>query len=378
MYENLYFTKPTGETVYFSDIVDSLLDLQRQAQLEGLNKVTDYTPGSQAYHALYQQALIIFQQLERINESELNCLPFSMTGDYLDYWGNSIGLPRNAAVSSSGVIVIALSEDAEENITITEGSIESTQDAVTFAQDEDAIILKGTSSVQVKVVCTVSGTVGNVNADTITEMITDYPYDFIVTNPNAFTDGVDEEDNDSYHERLLAAADNYPPGSKGWYEAAANSVDNVHDSYFISRPNDQTATVEVVFNCTDKSLVSDTLAALTTLFNTDRYQVGGINLILTAAEEVEVFTGNTIKILIDDNYTFDTVKTEAIAAVESYFTGKNLGDKYDTDDIKFLIDALDGVLKVVIEDTESQDCSVYEVFTTDTSTLADRITEVSI
>jgi uncharacterized phage protein gp47/JayE len=377
MYEDLYFTKPTGEMVYFSDVVNSLLDLQRQAQVEGLNKVTDYTPGSQAYHAVYQQARVIYDQLERINQSELNILPFSTTGDYLDYWGNSIGLPRDGAVSSSGVIVIALSSNATEDIIINGGSIVSTQDAVTFITSEDATIIKGTSTIQVKVVCTVSGTVGNVLADTITEMITDYPYDFIITNPNAFTDGEDEEDNDTYHERILAAPDNFPPGSKGWYEATANSVTNVHDSYYISRPNGQTATVEVVFNCTDKSIVSTTLAALTALFNTDKYNVGGIELILTPATEVSVFSANTIQVQIGSNYTWSAIKTKIITAIESYFTGRTLGQSWSTDDIKFLIAAIEGVTNVVISSPTSADCSVYEVFTTNTSTLDSRITEVA-
>ncbi|OEC87900.1 MULTISPECIES: baseplate J/gp47 family protein [Methanobacterium] len=377
MYEDLYFTKPTGEIVNLSDIVNDLLEIQQQAQLEGLNKVTDYTPGSQAYHALYQQALIIFQQLERINESEINTLPFSMTGDYLDYWGNSIGVPRNGEVSSSGVIVIALTSPATEDITFTEGSIASTQDSVTFVLDEDATIVKDSSTVQVKVVCTISGTVGNVLAGAIDTMITDYPYDLTITNPNAFTNGEDEEDNESYHERLLGAPDNFPPGSKGWYEATANSVDNIHDSYFINRPADQTATVGLVFNCKDKSIVSTTLAALTSLFNTDKYNVGGIDLILTPATEVSVFTSNTIQVQIGSNYTWSAIKNKIITVVESYFTSRNLGQSWSTDDIKFLIASIEGVTNVVISPSATADCSVYEVFTTDTSTLDTRITEVT-
>lgn len=377
MYEDLYFTKPTGEIVYLSDIINSLLDLQQKAQYEGLNKVTDYTPGSQAYHALYQQALIVFEQLERINESELNSLPFTMKGDYLDNWGNAMGVPRNAAVSSTGVISIGLADPAGENIIINEGSIVSTQDSVTFVTNEDATILKGSSTVQVPVVCTVSGTVGNVNAGTITEMITSYNYDFIITNPNAFTDGEDEEDDDSYHERILAAPDNYPPGSKGWYEAVANGFDNVHDSYFINQPAGQTSTVEIVFNCKDKSIVNDTLSALNTLFNTDRYNVGGINLILTPATTIPVFSSNTIQIQIGSNYIFSAIQNKVIDAVKSYFDGRTLGQSWSTDDIKFLIAAIEGVTNVVISPSANADCSVYEVFTTDYTNLSNRITEVT-
>ena len=378
MYENLYFTKPTGEIVTLSDIVNDLLKIQEQAQYEGLNKVTDYTPGSQAYHALYQQALIIFEQLERINEAEFNILPFNMKGEYLDYWGNSIGVPREGATNSSGTIVISLDYDADEDIIIDEGSKVSTQDAVTFITDEDAVIQKDTSSVTVKVVCSVSGTVGNANAGTITEMITQYNYDFNVINPNAFDNGSDEEDDDSYLPRILAAPDNYPPGSKGWYESVANSLDNVYSSYFIGRPSGQTATVELVINCKDKSLVDETISQLTALFNTDKYNVGGINLVLTPATEIEVFTGNTVQILIDSNYTFATVKNNAINVITDYFKGRESGQEYDTDAIKFLIMTIEGVKGVTISNTEKQECTVYEVFTTDYSTLADRITEVTI
>jgi len=378
MYEDLYFTKPTGEIVKFSDIVNDLLEIQEQAQLEGLNKVTDYTPGSQAYHALHQQALIIFEQLERINESEFNILPFNMKGEYLDYWGNSIGVPREGATASSGMIVIALDHDAEEDITITEGSIGSTKDAITFITDEDAVIQKDTSTVTVKVVCSVTGTVGNVIAGAITEMITQYNYDFIITNPNAFIDGKDEEDDESYLQRILAAPENYPPGSKGWYQAVANKVSNVYDSYFINQPSGQTATVELVINCKDKSLVSDTIAELTTLFTTDRYNIGGMNVILTPATEREVFTANTVQILIDSNYTFSAIKNEAINVITNYFKGRKSGQEYDTDCIKFLIGAIEGVKAVTISPVEKVEATVYEVFTTDYDTLASRITEVEI
>lgn len=378
MYEDVYFTKPTGEIVNLSDIINDLLEIEKQAQFEGLNKVTDYTPGSQAYHAVYNQALIIFEQLRRINESESNILPFNMKGEYLDYWGNSIGVQREAATSSSGIIVIGLEDNATEDILITEGSIVSTQDAITFMLDEDTTIENGTSTTSVKVVCRLSGTIGNVNNNTITEMITRYDYDFIITNPNDFTDGNDEEEDDAYLERILAAPGNYPPGSKGWYESIANSISNVHDSYFINQPGDQTATVELVINCTDKTSVSETISELATKFNEDKYNIGGIHLILTPVTEIEVFTDNLINILIAPNYTFSAVKNEIINVVTNYFNGRNSGQEYDTNSIKFLIGNTPGVAAVTITDTENIECTVYEVFTTDFTTLASRISEVVI
>lgn len=378
MYDDLYFAKPTGEIINLSDIINDLLELQKQAQIEGLNKVTDYTPGSQAYHALYNQALIIFEQLQRINESESNILPFNMKGEYLDYWGNSIGVQREAANSSTGIIVIGLEDNATEDILLTEGSIVSTKDAIRFILDEDTTIENGTSTTSVKVVCSISGTVGNVNANTITEMITRYDQEFIITNPNAFTDGNDEEEDDAYLERILAAPDNYPPGSKGWYEATANSINNVHDSYFINRPGDQTATVELVINCNDKTSVSGTISELATKFNEDKYNIGGIHLILTPVTEIEVFTDNLINILVSPNFTFESVKNEVINVVTNYFNDRNSGQEYNTDSIKFLIGNTPGVAAVTITDAENLECTVYEVFTTDFTTLASRITEVVI
>jgi uncharacterized phage protein gp47/JayE len=378
MYEDVYFTKPTGEIVNLSDIINDLLEIEKQAQFEGLNKVTDYTPGSQAYHVIYQQALIIFEQLQRINESELNSLPFNMKGEYLDYVGNSIGVHRDGATNSSGVIVIALANATTEDILLSEGSIVSTQDAITFLLDEDTAIEKDTSSTSVKVVCSLSGTVGNVNANTITEMITRYDYDFIITNPNAFNDGTDEEEDEAYLERIIAAPDSYPPGSKGWYESIANSLSNVHDTYFINMPGEQAATVELVINCNNKTESSTTISELATKFNEDRFNIGGIYLILTPVTEIPVFADNLIHILLSPNYTFSAVKNEVINVITNYFNGRNSGQEYDTDCIKFLIGNTPGVAAVTITDTEKIECTVYEVFTTDFTTLASRITEVTI
>jgi len=378
MYDDLYFTKPTGELVNLSDIINDLLEMQAQEQYQGLNKVTDYTPGSQAYHVLYQQALIIFEQLQRINESEFNILPFNMRGEYLDYTGNSIGVHREAATNSTGMVVIGLDHDAEEDILLTEGSILSTTDAITFLLDEDTMIEKDTSTTTVKVVCSLSGTVGNVNANTITEMITRYNYDFIITNPNGFTDGQDEEEDEAYLERIIAAPDNYPPGSKGWYESTANSIANVHDSYFINQPSELAATVELVINCNDKTTVSTTISELTEHFNEDKYNIGGIHLILTPATEIEVFTTNEINILLAPNYNFESVKNEVINVVTNYFNGRNSGQEYDTNCLKFLIGNVEGIAAVTITSPEKIECSVYEVFTTDFTTLPARITEVVI
>ena len=378
MYEDLYFTKPTGEKVNLSNIINWLLEIQEKAQYEGLNKVTDYTPGSQAYHAVHQQALIMFNQLERINESEYNILPFHMKGEYLDYWGNSIGVHREGAKNSTGVVKISLNSPALENIIIFEGSKLSTTDAITFKTTEEAIILKDTTTAYVKVVCTVSGEVGNVNADTITEMITSYNHDFIITNETAFTTGADEEDDNTYHERILSYPDNYPPGSKGWHEGVANLLGNVQDSYCISRPLDQTATVEVVFNCKDKEKVNETTAELNTLFSEDKYNMAGINLILTPSTEIPVFTDNTVQLLIKENYTFEAIKNEAIEVITNYFKTRRLGQKYDTDSIKFLLSNIEGVNNVTISDPEVEECSIYEVFTTDYSLLNDRIVEMEI
>lgn len=378
MYDDLYFTKPTGEKVNLSEIVNWLLETQEKAQYEGLNKVTDYTPGSQAYHALHQQARIMFNQLERINESEYNILPFHMKGEYLDYWGNAIGVHREGAKNSTGVVLISLENNAGEDIIIHEGSQLSTQDAIIFKTTEDAVILKNQSNVYVKVVCTVSGGVGNVNANTITEMITSYNYDFIITNETAFINGADEEDDETYHERILSYPDNYPPGSKGWHEGVVNMVSNVHDSYCISRPLDQAATVELVFNCKDKDKVSETVAELNTLFSDDKYNMAGINRILTPSTEIEVFTDNIIQILIKENYTFDVIKNEAVTVITNYFKARKLGQKYDTDSIKFLLNNIEGVNNVSISDPELLECSIYEVFTTDYSTLNGRISEMEI
>ena len=378
MYEDLYFTKPTGEKVNLSQIVNWLLEIQEKAQYEGLNKVTDYTPGSQAYHAVHQQALIMFNQLERINESEYNILPFHMKGEYLDYWGNSIGVHREGAKNSTGVVGISLEHPAEEDIIIHEGSKLSTTDAITFKTTEDTIILKNTTKIYVNVVCTVSGAVGNVNPNTITEMITAYNHDFIVNNEIAFSTGADEEDDNSYHERILSSPNNHPPGSKGWYEMVANMVSNVQDSYCISRPLDQTATVEIVFNCKDKDKLSETNAELNTLFGQDKYNIAGINLILTPATEIEVFIDNTIQILIKENYTFEAIKNEAVTVVTNYFKTRKLGQKYDTEGIKFLLNNIEGVNNVTISDPEVEECSIYEVFTTDYSLLNDRIVEMEI
>lgn len=372
-----YFTKVTGEKVILSDIEDGIDGDYEQASMEGLQKVTDRTPGSQSRHVIHNQAEIEFDQKNEISDSEYNSNIFHMKGQRLDDEGYKHGVYREGAEPSNVVVVFTIDHEAEEDIVILNESIVSTKDAITFLTTEECVINEGESSTQVEVVCELVGSLSNVGANTISEMVTEYSINISVSNPNPAKGGMDEEEDDSLRERIIASPDGYPTGSRGWYQAVTNTIDNVHDSYCIQRPNGKLFATEIIFNCKDKSRVSETLSELNELFLSDRYDLLN-EVILTPANNRLVFNENIIKVLIDKDSTFDVVCNEIITNVKDYFDNRNCGSEWDTDCIRFMIETIKGVVKVDISPSEKEECSVYEVFTTDYNNLLDRIVEVQL
>lgn len=109
-------------------------------------------------------------------------------------WGIT-PLPAQAA---TGVVTFSTSPttpypNASTNILIQSGTLVSTAFGVQFATTEDAIILAGTGSITVPVQATLTGTVGNVAANTIININSAILNNVYVSNPNPISGGTNAE-----------------------------------------------------------------------------------------------------------------------------------------------------------------------------------------
>lgn len=127
--------------------------------------------------------------------------PQTSWGKYLDYLAEELaGLTRRAATPA--VVVLTLIGTA--GITVSKGSLFSTEFGVNFLTDEAAIIGSG-GTVDVKATAQANGAGGNVSAGGINKIpVTIYGVQS-VTNVAAAHDGYEEETDNSLLERLLFA-----------------------------------------------------------------------------------------------------------------------------------------------------------------------------
>ena len=164
-----------------------------------------------------QNELVYVQNISRMLTS---------TGADIDSWGLQFGLPRVGASAASGTVNFGLSQPALTQQIVPIGGIVQTagnlQFAVTVPTSTDPnygnynpvlggyVVQVGQSSVNATVTCTAPGIIGNVGANTITQVGSTGSSPIIsgfssITNPIAFTNGQTSETDVEYQTRLTLA-----------------------------------------------------------------------------------------------------------------------------------------------------------------------------
>lgn len=140
-------------------------------------------------------------------------------GEYLDLLGADYGIPRREAQAS----IVELEITGDE-FSIVNQDVKVVYNNIIFTIQEFKKI-NSSGVVQVKALCDTKGTIGNVEANTIIEFLTEYQGLKTVTNPNAAYDGFDREDDEIYRQRIIDfLADESANCNKAQYEAWAREV----------------------------------------------------------------------------------------------------------------------------------------------------------
>lgn len=152
-------------------------------------------------------SLEMFLLYERLNQTAAVAFLVGAYGDYLDQKGVELNQPRKGAAAS----YVNLTIEAAPGLVIGAGtrftttSVSDSEDTpVEFATTIDATVpVEGV--LVVRAAATVPGTIGNVDAHTITQMVDILDGVIYVTNENPAVNGVDEESDDDYRGRLIEA-----------------------------------------------------------------------------------------------------------------------------------------------------------------------------
>lgn len=180
------------------------VDEIHKRMLEQLPDDLDVSEGSYPWDFTRPTAIELSRFMQyNMNEAIQMIWPMFSSGIYLDYHGKIRNLPRKEGIAAHGDLIIS----GKEGTTIKQGDLFSTESindipSVSYSAESETII-PAEGEVTIQVTCTENGSVGNTAANTIILKETENEGITSVTNPEAFTNGIDPEDDDAYRDRIV-------------------------------------------------------------------------------------------------------------------------------------------------------------------------------
>lgn len=223
MFYNIY-----DEEISQENILEDLISYYQELHDEGKTEITDFSEGSEVRTLLEVLSYLAYNIREEQNDTIANHFINTADDEYLDLLGANpnVALERIEGNPASGLVKFSIDAPATSEINIpTDTSVNS--DEQEYVTTDEGIISIGETYTYVPVECVIEGVDGNCEIGTINNC-EDFP-ELVVTNEEAFTDGIDEEEDEDYRNRMLEyiRADNF--GSRGYYENILLSIDGVHD-----------------------------------------------------------------------------------------------------------------------------------------------------
>ena len=265
MFYNIY-----GDEISQESILEDLINYYQELHDAGKTEITDFSEGSEVRTLLEVLSHLAYNIREEQNDTIANHFINTADDEYLDLLGANpnVTLERIEGNAASGLVKFSIATPATSEVTIpTDTSVNS--ESQEYVTTDDGIIAIDESYTYVPVECVIEGADGNCEAGDINNC-DDFP-EITVTNDEAFTNGIDEEEDEDYRNRLLeyVRADNF--GSRGYYENILLNFDNVHDI----KVYDSTDTICYYLNTNSRSNNSNVFIEANTYFNdSNNFQLG--------------------------------------------------------------------------------------------------------
>jgi len=180
-----------------------------------------------------------------------------------------LNLPRETGTESSGFVVFTIPEATTSDVVVPIDTVlVSEETGLQYTTQADAIISVGETSTTCFVQCLTVGEDGNAGIGEIT-LFEDNSLLYnglTVNNEEAFTGGVDYEEDDEYRERLLAYQRKDDFGSIPYYEDLCETVDGVHDVLLVDDENEVYTKIVLVngdVKPTPNTILADVLELMT-------------------------------------------------------------------------------------------------------------------
>ena len=322
--ENESFYNLIGKQISRESIVQEMIDYYNQKLEIGETKITDFNEGSEIRNLLEAFAVDLYALMEDNYESTKIAFISNAYGEWLDLHGENplINLPRDTGTESVGLVSFSIPDVRTVDIIIPEETILICEENdLEYITDSEAVIVAGDRNVEVYCTCLTVGEDGNCSANTITTIDDDNIDDTVtVTNPEAFSEGTEYEEDDEYRERLLNVirSDNF--GSIGYYQELGDNIDGVHDILLI---DDETYTRKILVNGDEKPVTNEILMNVLTEFTKPEKIVLGHKFIVDSPDYH--ILNLTLNLIVEYEFEDDLI----IDRLNSFFNGGETSDGYD-------------------------------------------------
>lgn len=267
------------------------------------------------------------------------CFPQTASGDSLELHGQLRGVTRRQAGKASGLVRFFAAEDRSEPSLIPAGTVCMTAEGLRYTTLEAGEIPLGETQLDLPVEAVEAGADWNVAAGRIVYLTVPPTGVTACSNPEALTNGCDEESDEALRERVLATYSRLANGANAaFYEQAAMSHDGVAAVKILPR-NRGVGTVDVVIAAQGGMPDQMLLSELQSYFDNVREIAVDVQVIEPTKADVTL----NITLSVKDGYTFDEVSQTVQETVENWFTGELLGKPVLQAELTALVFGAEGV-----------------------------------
>lgn len=252
---------------------------------------------------------------------QAQCFPQTAQGAYLDYHAQMRALARKSAVRAVGTLRFSLRAEAEEDVEIPEGTVCISTAGEHYETTRPGTISAGALSADVPARAVNAGAAGNTGAGTILSMSLPPAGVASCSNPEAFTGGEEEENDESLRARILDSYQRLPNGANAaFYESEAMLHEGVAAAKAVGRARG-TGTVDV-YVATAAGIPEESLLTQIEAELEEKREIAvDVQVLAPTAKTVDV----SLALAVETGAEEDTVCAAAKAAIRGYFSGALLG-----------------------------------------------------
>lgn len=291
------------------------------------DKITDFNIGS-GIRTIYEAVSIQLEEFYfRMKQNALYAIATSIY--------TSFGFDRKSASYATGVVMMAFTRPLPSKLTIPKGTILMTSDTygnIPFEVVEDTTADVGMTSIPLEVVCKQAGTIGNVPAGAISQIVTSNPIINNIYNLSAFTNGNDVETAIEHKKRFQHYINTLAKATSNAILYGTLEVEGVAGAWV----DDNYIGYAKVYAHNSDGDLPDSLKnkILTHLVN---YRAAGIEIDVLPIIKVSI--DQNIRVMINDNYDTEQYANLIKIVVTNFLNDYTVGNSYYESDVIHFIRA---------------------------------------